>query len=127
MRPHIGEAAKKLFHRIGPGAVGAGAAQINLLISTILASTLPTGAVSYLFYADRLNQLPLGIVGIAVATTLLPLLSRHIENGAEDKARHFTGRAIEFCLLLGLPAMIGLGDYLAPHHPDFVSTWRVYA
>jgi putative peptidoglycan lipid II flippase len=114
LKPHLGEASRKLFRRIGPGAVGAGAAQINLLISTVLASTLPTGAVSYLFYADRLNQLPLGIVGIAVATTLLPLLSRHIEAGAEDKARHFTGRAVEFCLLLGLPAMIGLGIISRP-------------
>lgn len=108
VRPRLSEAGRKLFYNIGPGAVGAGAAQINLLISTILASTLPTGAVSYLFYADRLNQLPLGIVGIAVATTLLPLLVRHIETGAEDKVRHFNSRAIEFCLFMGLPAMIGL-------------------
>lgn len=108
LRPQLGEASKLLFRRIGPGAVGAGAAQINLLVSTILASTLPTGAVSYLFYADRLNQLPLGIVGIAVATTLLPLLSRHIEAGEEDKVRHYNSRAIEFCLVLGLPATIGL-------------------
>ena len=62
-RPRLSDATRRLFQRIGPGAVGAGASQINLLISTILASTLPTGAVSYLFYADRLNQLPLGIVG----------------------------------------------------------------
>ena len=108
LRPHWGEASQHLFRRIGPGALGAGAAQINLLISTILASTLPTGAVSYLFYADRLNQLPLGIVGIAVATTLLPLLSRHIAAGAEDKVRYYTSRAIEFSLILGLPATIGL-------------------
>ncbi|MDD4615867.1 MAG: murein biosynthesis integral membrane protein MurJ [Alphaproteobacteria bacterium] len=108
LKPSLGEASAKLFRRIGPGAVGAGAAQINLLISTILASTLPTGAVSYLFYADRLNQLPLGVVGIAVATTLLPLLSRYVEQGDDDKIRHYNTRAIEFCFLLGLPAMIGL-------------------
>jgi putative peptidoglycan lipid II flippase len=108
VKPHLGEASKHLFRRIGPGAIGAGAAQVNLLVSTILASTLPTGAVSYLFYADRLNQLPLGIVGIAVATTLLPLLSRHIEAGREDHAKHYMGRSIEFCLMLGLPATIGL-------------------
>jgi len=108
VKPQLGEASKRLFRRIGPGAIGAGAAQVNLLISTILASTLPTGAVSYLFYADRLNQLPLGIVGIAVATTLLPLLARHIEAGREDHARHYMGRAIEFCLMLGLPATVGL-------------------
>ncbi len=106
--PHLGHASKLLFRRIGPGAVGAGAVQINLLVSTILASTLPTGAVSYLFYADRVNQLPLGIVGVAVATTLLPVLSRHVEANKEDKVRHYTSRAIEFCLVLGLPAAIGL-------------------
>lgn len=114
VRPHLGEASKRLFRRIGPGAIGAGAAQVNLLISTILASTLPTGAVSYLFYADRLNQLPLGIVGIAVATTLLPVLSRHIEAGREDQARHYMGRSIEFCLMLGLPATVGLAFAATP-------------
>lgn len=112
--PHLSEASRHLFRRIGPGAVGAGASQINLLASTILASMLPTGAVSYLFYADRLNQLPLGVVGIAVATTLLPMLSRHVAAGAEDKVRHYTCRAIEFCLMLGLPATIGLSVAAQP-------------
>jgi len=114
LRPHLSEAGKRLFHRIGPGALGAGVYQINLLISTNLASSLPTGSISHLNYADRLNQLPLGIVGIAVATTLLPLLSRHIAAEAEDKARHYTSRAIEFCLLLGLPATIGLSILARP-------------
>jgi putative peptidoglycan lipid II flippase len=112
--PHMGKASATLFKRIGPGAIGAGAAQINLLVSTCLASTLPTGAVSYLFYADRLNQLPLGIVGIAVATTLLPLLSRHVEAGKEEHVNHYMSRAVEFCLLLGLPATIGLSITAAP-------------
>lgn len=114
LRPQLGEASRKLFRRIGPGAIGAGAAQINLLISTILASTLPTGAISFLFYADRLNQLPLGIIGIAIATTLLPLLSRHVAAKDESKIRHFNSRAIEFCLLLGLPATIGLMIFAQP-------------
>jgi putative peptidoglycan lipid II flippase len=74
----------------------------------MLASGLPTGAVSYLFYADRVNQLPLGIVGVAVATTLLPLLARHVEGGKEDNVKHYTSRAIEFCLVLGLPSTLGL-------------------
>lgn len=108
LMPHLTVSSKNLFKRIGPGAIGAGATQINLLVSTILASTLPTGAVSYLFYADRVNQLPLGIVGVAVATTLLPLLSRHVQAGKEDNVRHYTSRAIEFCLVLGLPATLGL-------------------
>lgn len=106
--PHLTDSCRKLFKQVGPGAVGAGATQINLLLTTILASMLPTGAVSYLYYADRLNQLPLGIIGIAVATTLLPLLSRHEANGDDEKVRHYMSRAIQFCLVLGLPAAIGL-------------------
>jgi putative peptidoglycan lipid II flippase len=112
--PHLTAESRKLFRQIGPGAVGAGATQINLLLSTILASTLPTGAISYLFYADRLNQLPLGIVGIAVATTLLPLLARAVAAGDEKTVTHYTSRAIEFCLLLGLPAAIGLSVAALP-------------
>lgn len=112
--PRLTTASVRLFKQVGPGAIGAGAAQINLLLSTILASLLPTGAVSYLFYADRLNQLPLGIVGIAVATTLLPLLSRHTESGDDDKVRHYISRAIEFCLALGIPATIGLALAASP-------------
>ncbi|MGE4351745.1 MAG: murein biosynthesis integral membrane protein MurJ [Bdellovibrionales bacterium] len=112
--PHMTRACKRLFTQIGPGAVGAGATQINLLLTTILASMLPTGAVSYLYYADRLNQLPLGIIGIAVATTLLPILSKHQTNGDDEKVRHYTSRAIQFCLTLGVPAAIGLGIAAAP-------------
>ena len=106
--PRFTKRTIKLFKQVGPGALGAGATQVNIMLSTILASMLPTGAVSFLYYADRLNQLPLGIVGIAVATTLLPILSKEVAAGNQDRVRHFTSRSIEFCLLLGLPATIGL-------------------
>ncbi|HUY68887.1 MAG TPA: murein biosynthesis integral membrane protein MurJ [Alphaproteobacteria bacterium] len=112
--PHLTEAGRKLFKRIGPGAIGAGAGQINLFLSNILASLLPIGAISHLFYADRVQQLPLGIVGVAVATTLLPLLSRHVQSRSEDRVRHYTNRAIEFCLMLGVPAAIGLAVAARP-------------
>ena len=73
---------KRLLVIIGPAALGAGAVQFNLLISTALAARfLPEGAVSYLYYADRLNQLPLGLIGIGVGTALLPALSRHWRGG----------------------------------------------
>lgn len=114
VRPHWNEMTRRLFRQIGPGAVGAGALQINLLLTTILASLLPTGAVSYLYYADRLNQLPLGIVGIAVATTLLPILSRHEAAGNTQAVRATMSRAIEFCLMTGLPSMVGLGLAAGP-------------
>jgi putative peptidoglycan lipid II flippase len=108
LRPKLTTQVKKLFKRIGPGAFGAGASQINLLVSTILASTLPAGAISYLYYADRLNALPQGVIGVAVATALLPILSRHVETGNEDATKHYFSRAIEFSLAIGLPAAVGL-------------------
>ena len=82
--------------------------QINLVIGVILASLLPTGAVSYLYYADRVYQLPLGVIGIAVGTALLPLLSRQIREGDEAGGRESFNRALEFSLLLTLPAAAAL-------------------
>jgi putative peptidoglycan lipid II flippase len=88
--------------------LGAGVTQLNLLISTALASLLPGGSVSYLYYADRLNQLPLGVVGIAVATAILPPLSRQVRTGDDPGAMATQNRAIELALLLTLPAAAAL-------------------
>ncbi len=112
--PRLTPRVKTLFKQVGPGALGAGATQINLAMSTILASLLPTGAVSYLFYADRLNQLPLGVIGIAISTTLLPILSARVQKQDENGVRHYTTRALEFGMVLGLPASIGLSVAALP-------------
>ena len=107
--PKLTPAVRRLMAIIGPAALGAGAVQFNLLISTALAARfLPEGAVSYLYYADRLNQLPLGIVGIGIGTALLPTLARQL--GAKDdvQAMHTQNRAIELVLLLTLPAACAL-------------------
>jgi putative peptidoglycan lipid II flippase len=88
--------------------LGAGVTQLNLLISTALASLLPGGSVSYLYYADRLNQLPLGVVGIAVGTAILPPLSRQVRTGDEAGAIATQNRGIELALLLTLPAAAAL-------------------
>jgi len=98
----------RLFKLVLPAAIGAGATQVNLVIGVILASLLPAGAVSYLFYADRLNQLTVGVVGVAISTALLPLLSRHIARGEQAEAMAQQNRAQEFALLLALPAMVAL-------------------
>jgi putative peptidoglycan lipid II flippase len=83
--------------------------QVNLLISTALAARfLPEGAVSFLYYADRLNQLPLGLIGIGVGTALLPTLSRQLGAGNDDQAMRTQNRAIELVLLLTLPAAAAL-------------------
>ncbi|MGF7173162.1 murein biosynthesis integral membrane protein MurJ [Azospirillum doebereinerae] len=107
--PRMTEGMRRLFRLIGPGALGAGVMQINLFLNIVLASLLPSGAVSFLYYADRLNQMPLGVIGIAIGTALLPVLARHAAAGDERMVRHYLSRALEFSLLLGLPAAVALG------------------
>jgi putative peptidoglycan lipid II flippase len=104
----------RLWRLVLPGAVGAGVYQLNLVIDTWFASHLPTGAVSYLFYADRLVQLPLGLIGAALGTALLPLLARQLRGGRDDAARHNFDRALELALLLSLPSAIGLATLALP-------------
>jgi putative peptidoglycan lipid II flippase len=108
-RPRLSPDVKRLLWLIGPAAVGQGAIQFNLLVSTSLAARfLPQGAVSYLYYADRLNQLPLGLIGIGIGTAILPSLSRQIGGGDAGAARHTQNRAMELALLLALPAAVAL-------------------
>lgn len=108
-RPRLSPDVKRLLWLIGPAAIGQGAIQFNLLVSTALAARfLPQGAVSYLYYADRLNQLPLGLIGIGIGTAILPSLSRQIGGGDAGAARHTQNRAMELALLLALPAAVAL-------------------
>ena len=106
--PRLTPGVRRVLRLMLPGAVGAGVVQINLLIDIVIASVLPTGAVSYLYYADRVNQLPLGVVGIAIGTALLPLLSRQLREGALEDARDSMNRGIEVALLLTVPAAAAL-------------------
>lgn len=108
VRPRLSPRVRRLFGLMTPGAIGAGVMQINLFVDIILASLLPSGAVSFLYYADRLNQLPLGVIGIAIGTALLPVLSRQVEAGNSVAVRHYLSRGLEFSLLLGLPAATAL-------------------
>ncbi len=105
---------KQLFKLMGPGIVGAGVVHINLFIDIIIASTLPEGSIAYLYYADRLNQLPLGMVGIAVGTALLPMLSRAMAGNDTAEAKELYNRALEICLILALPAGIAMVTVALP-------------
>jgi putative peptidoglycan lipid II flippase len=91
-----------------PGTIGAGVMQINLLVDMILASLLPTGSLSYLYYADRLNQLPLSIFGVAIGTALLPPLSRYWRKNEVEKALATQTTALEIAIQLTIPAAVGL-------------------
>src|SRR5487761_1301268 len=113
-RPRWTPALKRLVRLMGPGIVGAGVTQLNLVVSTAVASLLPTGAVSYLYYADRLNQLPLAVVGTAVGTAILPSLSRQVRTGDEAGAVTTQNRGLELALLLTVPAAVALGVLAQP-------------
>ena len=106
--PRLTPRVRELLRLMVPAIIGAGVVQINLLIDLVLASTLPTGSVSFLYYADRVNQLPLGVIGIAIGTALLPMLSRQFRAGAVDEANATQNQALEFGLLLTIPAAVGL-------------------
>lgn len=107
-RPRLTKDVKELGIIILPAAFGAGVYQISQLVQLFFATQLPSGSVSHLNFADRLNQLPLGVIGIALGTAILPALSRHI--GADDKeqADRVQSNAIELAMLLTFPAAAAL-------------------
>lgn len=107
--PRLDADIRELLKLILPAAAGAGAVQINLVISTALAGHfLDKGSISYIYYADRLNQLPLGMIGIGLGTILLPTVSRLLTAGKEVEAMETQNRGLELALFLTLPAMVAL-------------------
>jgi putative peptidoglycan lipid II flippase len=104
--PEFDLEVKTFLKRFGPATVGSAETQIALFADTIIASFLAAGALSALYYADRLNQLPIGVIGIAAGTVLLPEMARRITAGDEAGARHAQNRAVELTLLLSIPCMV---------------------
>jgi len=107
-RPRLTPRMRALFRRMAPGLLGAGVTQLNVSIDIIIGTLLPAGSVSILYYADRVNQLPLGVIGTAAGTALLPAITRHIARGEDGEALASLNRALEGVLMLTLPAAIGL-------------------
>ena len=102
------EEIKTLFRRIAPGIFGAGIYQINMVVDTILVSLVGTGAISWLYYANRLQQLPLGVVGAAIGVALLPILSRQLKEENAVEAAKTQNRAVEYGFILALPAAVAM-------------------
>src|ERR1700730_7756825 len=100
--PKWDEDVKRFFHALGPATIGSAGIQIALFADTIIASFLAAGAISALYYADRLNQLPIGVIGIAVGTVLLPEMANRIAVGDENGARRAQDRAIAFAIVPNL-------------------------
>jgi putative peptidoglycan lipid II flippase len=99
---------QRILALMGPALFGVSVSQINLLLDTVLASFLPTGSVSWLYFSDRLVELPLGVFGIAIATVILPSLAR---DKASDSVAAFSSKldwGLRMVLLIGLPAALAL-------------------
>ncbi len=105
-RPTWDDDIKRFFKALGPATVGSAGVQLALFADTIIASFLAAGALSALYYADRLNQLPIGVIGIAVGTVLLPDMARRVAQGDLAGARDAQNRAFEFALLLVIPCVV---------------------
>lgn len=105
--PKLTPDAKRLIRLGIPGVIAGGITQVNILIATMIATTIDR-AVSYLYYADRVYQLPLGVVGVAIGVVLLPEMSRKLRAGDEAGALLSQNRSLEFALFLTLPATIAL-------------------
>jgi len=110
-RPRMTEGVRRLIRLGIPGVIAGGITQINILVGTIIAS-VEDSAVSWLYYADRIYQLPLGIVGIAIGIVLLPDLSKRLRAGDGDGAAVSLNRSLEVSLLFTLPAAVAL--FVAP-------------
>ncbi len=95
------------FKKIIPTILGAGVYQVNILVDIIAASFLPLGSLSYLYYADRIYQLPLAIIGIAIATVVLPFVSNS-ENNSQEEIQKAKDKSILFSLGFSIPATIGI-------------------
>jgi putative peptidoglycan lipid II flippase len=103
-RPRLSPGVRRLFALMLPGVLGAGVVHINLLVDVFLATLLPEGSLTYLYLADRVNQFPLGVVGVSVGVALLPTMSRQLRAGDPAAAAHNQNRAVEFALFLAVPA-----------------------
>ena len=102
------EGVRKVLTLMAPAIFGVSVSQINLLLDTVLASFLQTGSVSWLYYSDRLAELPLGVFGIAIATVILPNLSRKHAAESRDQFAATLDWALRAVLLIGLPAALAL-------------------
>ncbi|MDY6816642.1 MAG: murein biosynthesis integral membrane protein MurJ [Pseudomonadota bacterium] len=108
------EGVRRILKLMAPALFGVSVSQINLLLDTVLASFLQTGSVSWLYYSDRLSELPLGVFGIAIATVILPSLSRKHAAASTDQFAATLDWAVRAVLLIGLPAALALALLAEP-------------
>lgn len=105
-RPRMTPGVRQFFRVVIPATFAAGVYQISILIDTQFVSYLPEGSMAHLNYADRLNQLPLGIIGTALGTAILPSISKFVDQGRPEEAERIQNQAVDIGMLLTLPAAL---------------------
>jgi putative peptidoglycan lipid II flippase len=113
-KPRMTPGVRQFVRVVIPATLGAGVYQISAFIDTFFLTRIGTGAMSYFNYADRLNQLPLGVIGAALGTAILPQVSKHVGASEPDKAARVQGQAAELAMLLCLPAALALAVAAGP-------------
>src|SRR4051812_25688697 len=113
-KPRLTPGVRQFVRVVVPATLGAGVYQVSVFIDTFFLTRIGTGAVSWFNYADRLNQLPLGVIGAAIGTAILPQVSRHVDIGEADQAARVQGQAAELAMLLCLPAALALAVSALP-------------
>jgi putative peptidoglycan lipid II flippase len=114
IRPRMTPRVKELLVLILPATLGGGLYYVSQLFYAYFATSLPEGSLVYLGFADRLNQLPLAIIGSALGTAILPAISRHVGQGDGGGAARLQGQATELAMLLTLPAAVALAVSAGP-------------
>lgn len=105
---------RKVLVLMGPAVFGVSVSQINLLLDTVLATFLPTGSVSWLYYSDRLSELPLGVFGVAIATVILPNLSRYHVSQSQRAFSDTLDWALKMILIIAVPSAVALALLAEP-------------
>ncbi len=105
---HLSQDVVELLKKMAPGILGSGVYQINLFLDTLFVSFVGAGAISWLNYAHHVFQLPIGIIGVAIGTALLPVLSKHVKTGELEQANTHLNRGLEISLAMSVPAAVGL-------------------
>ncbi len=108
------EGVWRVLKKMGPAIFGVSVSQISLLLNTNFASHLPNGSISWMNYADRLMELPTGVLGVALGTVLLPSLAKHRAAGADEAYSATLDWGLRLCVLLALPAAVALGVIAQP-------------
>jgi len=105
---HLSKGVKILLKKMAPGVLGSGVYQINLFLDTFFVSFVGAGAISWLNYAHHVFQLPIGVIGVAIGTALLPVLSKHVKLGEIQQANMHLNRGLEISLMMSIASCIGL-------------------